>query len=67
VAVDSKTMDAMSQIIMERCCAEIAQQARLIGKTLPKEMSGKDALEIFASALENANDATWPKKMGGAH
>ena len=54
-------MSALSKIALEQATNHLAAQARQFAKTMPAGISGGEALQAFANAIESTNAKVWPK------
>ena len=54
-------MRSMAKIAMEQATSYFSVQARGFARNLPPSISGRDALEAFARAIESTNLKVWPK------
>ena len=61
-AETEKLIEKIAPIIMESCMQSIQMMARRVAESVPLDMNGRTALELFAASMLKANERVWPKE-----
>lgn len=64
---DEEVMAMLTKLVIEQFTTELAAKARMFAQTAPPELSGANALEAFARAIESTNWKLGVKTAGGKH
>lgn len=57
-----EVMRQMARLAMQQALQSVALQASVMAKTLPPEITGRQALESFAAAMIETSRKTWPNE-----